>query len=102
MSAATRTESDTTEPRTVGSILALPLVWLVRGYQLLISPLLGPSCRFYPSCSSYALTALRRFGPLKGTWLAARRLSRCHPWNDGGVDYVPERPDRATAHTDLT
>lgn len=84
-----RTEG--TEPRTAGYYLALPLIWAVRAYQLLISPLLGPSCKFYPSCSAYALTALRRFGPLKGTWLAARRLFRCHPWSHGGVDHVPER-----------
>lgn len=71
--------------------LALPLIWLVRAYQLLISPLTPPSCRFYPCCSSYAITALRRFGPLKGSWLTARRLLRCNPWNPGGVDHVPQR-----------
>lgn len=96
------TADHTAHPRTLGQVLALPLVWLVRLYQVVISPLLGPSCRFYPSCSSYALTALRRHGLWRGTWLAARRLARCHPWNDGGVDYVPERADRAAAHTDLT
>lgn len=65
------------------------LVLLVRGYQLLISPLLGPRCRFYPSCSAYAVEALTRHGALRGTWLATRRLLRCHPWNPGGVDHVP-------------
>ncbi|MGE9808344.1 MULTISPECIES: membrane protein insertion efficiency factor YidD [unclassified Janibacter] len=70
-------------------ILAQPLIWLVRGYQLLISPLLPPTCRYYPSCSAYAVTALERFGPIKGTWLAVRRLLRCHPWAPGGVDHVP-------------
>ncbi|MCK0113479.1 membrane protein insertion efficiency factor YidD [Ornithinimicrobium sp. F0845] len=79
------------ETRTVGGYLALPLIWLVRAYQVLVSPLLGPSCKFYPSCSAYALTALRRYGPVKGTWLAARRLGRCHPWSHGGVDHVPAR-----------
>jgi putative membrane protein insertion efficiency factor len=74
------------------SLLAAPLVFLVRVYQRLISPLLPPSCRYYPSCSEYAVTALQRFGPLKGTWLAARRLGRCHPWSPGGVDHVPARP----------
>lgn len=79
---------------TVRRVLAAPFVVLVRAYQLLISPLLPQSCRFYPSCSAYAITALQRFGPLRGTWLAARRLGRCHPWNPGGVDHVPERgPD---------
>jgi putative membrane protein insertion efficiency factor len=80
----------------VGSVLAQPLVWLVRAYQLLVSPLLGPTCRYYPSCSAYAIDALRLHGPLRGTWLAARRLSRCHPWSDGGVDHVP--PSRRHDH----
>lgn len=62
---------------------------LIRGYQLLISPLLGPRCRFYPSCSAYAVQALQVHGAVCGSWLAARRLGRCHPWNSGGVDHVP-------------
>lgn len=70
-------------------ILARPLVWLVRCYQILISPLLPPSCRFTPCCSAYAITALTRFGLFKGSWLTIRRLARCHPWNPGGVDHVP-------------
>ena len=61
----------------------------VRGYQLAISPLLPPSCRFSPSCSQYALEAITRHGALKGTWLAARRLVRCHPFHPGGFDPVP-------------
>ena len=70
---------------------------LIRFYRLWISPLTPPSCRFYPSCSAYAMTAVQRFGPVKGTWLAARRLGRCHPWNPGGVDHVPEKdPPPAT------
>ena len=77
--------------RTVAQVLAAPLVWVIRGYQLLVSPLLAQQCRFYPSCSAYAVTALTRFGVVKGTWLAARRLARCHPWNPGGVDHVPPR-----------
>lgn len=74
-----------------GSLLAKPLIWLVRAYQVLISPLTPPSCRFYPSCSAYAVTALERFGPARGTWMAVRRLGRCHPWTAGGVDHVPLR-----------
>ena len=75
--------------RTVNQVLAAPLVLAVRLDQRFISPLSPPSCRFYPSCSSYAVTALMRFGPFRGGWLAARRIARCHPWNPGGVDDVP-------------
>ena len=67
------------------------VVLVLRLYQLVLSPLLGPVCRFAPSCSSYAVTAVRRYGVLHGGWLTARRLLRCHPWNDGGWDPVPER-----------
>lgn len=63
---------------------------LIRGYQLLVSPVLPASCRFYPSCSAYALEAVAKHGPLAGSWLAAKRVCRCHPWNDGGIDPVPE------------
>jgi uncharacterized protein len=69
---------------------ALPLVGIVRVYQRLVSPLLPPSCRFYPSCSAYAVEALSRHGAMRGSWLAARRLARCHPFHPGGVDPVPE------------
>lgn len=65
--------------------------WLIRGYQRAISPLLGPRCRFYPSCSQYAFEALETHGLLKGLWLALRRLARCHPLNPGGFDPVPNR-----------
>ncbi|MGE5468774.1 MAG: membrane protein insertion efficiency factor YidD [Ignavibacteria bacterium] len=70
-------------------ILTAPLVVLVRGYQYLISPMLGRSCRFVPSCSEYAVEALERHGAGKGLWLAFRRLGRCHPWHPGGYDPVP-------------
>lgn len=66
------------------------LTLLVRGYQLCISPLLGQNCRFYPSCSHYAIEAIGRHGALKGGMLAARRLCKCHPWHPGGVDPVPD------------
>jgi putative membrane protein insertion efficiency factor len=75
--------------RSLNRTLAAPLVLLVRLYQRFVSPLRPPTCRFYPSCSAYAVTALERFGPLRGGWLAARRLGRCHPWTPGGVDPVP-------------
>ncbi|MDO5535814.1 MAG: membrane protein insertion efficiency factor YidD [Propionibacteriaceae bacterium] len=83
------------------SVTALPLVGLVRLYQWTISPVLGPVCRYYPSCSAYSVTALERFGPIKGSWLTARRLLRCNPFARGGVDHVPSRahhiPDLAEA-----
>ena len=65
------------------------LATLIRGYQRFLSPALPPSCRFHPSCSQYALEAVTRHGALKGGWLAARRLARCHPFNPGGFDPVP-------------
>jgi len=67
------------------------LIFLIRIYQYAISPLMGPHCRFYPSCSCYAQMALEQHGVLRGGWLAIRRLARCHPWHPGGVDPVPER-----------
>lgn len=77
-----------------GRLVRAPFLAAVRFYQLVISPLLPPSCRFYPSCSAYTFTAIERFGPIRGIWLGVCRLCRCHPWNPGGVDYVPERgPD---------
>ena len=65
------------------------LALLVRGYQLLISPMLGPHCRFHPTCSQYAIEALRTHGALKGVWLTLRRLGCCHPLHPGGFDPVP-------------
>ncbi|SFC73237.1 membrane protein insertion efficiency factor YidD [Massilia yuzhufengensis] len=65
------------------------LVWFLRGYQLLLSPMLGQKCRFYPTCSNYAIEALRVHGAARGSLLAARRVCRCHPWHPGGVDFVP-------------
>jgi len=62
---------------------------LIRLYQWTLSPLLGPACRFHPSCSQYALEAVQRFGVLRGGWLALARLGRCHPWHPGGFDPVP-------------
>ena len=70
-------------------MMATLLRILVRGYRLLVSPLLPPSCRFHPSCSSYAEEALGRYGALQGGWLTARRLCRCGPWSPGGFDPVP-------------
>ncbi|MBO1751172.1 membrane protein insertion efficiency factor YidD [Actinotalea sp. BY-33] len=116
MTSATATGSEV--PRVSGliagvrSVPRLVLVAALRVYQSVISPMTGPTCRYYPSCSSYALIAVQRHGAVRGTWLAARRLLRCHPWAAGGVDDVPpvrndpqttrhdgndERPSRSTA-----
>jgi len=69
-------------------MLTWPLRALIRIYQWCISPLLGANCRFYPSCSQYAYEALQKHGLIRGTYLAVRRLGRCHPWHEGGVDHV--------------
>jgi uncharacterized protein len=74
------------------------LMLLVRGYQLLVSPMLGGSCRFAPTCSAYALGALERHGALAGSYLAAARIVRCHPWCDGGIDEVPLEKPRLFTH----
>ena len=73
----------------VGRGVRTALVLVVRGYQAAISPLLPPACRYYPSCSHYAIEALERHGALRGSWLAARRILRCHPFRPGGYDPVP-------------
>lgn len=65
------------------------LILLIGVYRYALSPFLGNNCRFYPSCSCYAQEAIASHGAIRGTWLTARRLSRCHPWHEGGVDPVP-------------
>lgn len=76
---------------SVGRLLSLVLIGLIRGYQMFISPMFGPTCRYHPTCSAYALGAVRTHGPVKGSLLAAGRLARCNPWTRGGIDHVPER-----------
>lgn len=75
--------------RCLVSVLILP----IKVYQWVISPLLGQRCRFWPSCSQYAIEALRLHGPIKGGWLALKRLGRCHPFCEGGIDPVPPRDE---------
>ena len=75
--------------RVVKRIVAYPLILFVRFYQVCISPLKPPSCRFTPTCSQYAIEALRKYGPIKGLYLTVRRLLRCHPWGGSGYDPVP-------------
>lgn len=80
----------------IHGLVKLPSLFLrlmIRLYQLFIAPLLGPRCRFYPSCSAYAAEAVTRHGALMGSWLAVKRIARCHPWNAGGFDPVPETPN---------
>lgn len=77
-----------------GSLLPVRLLCLlIRGYQVVLRPVLGGHCRFHPSCSTYALEAIQRFGALRGSWMMIRRLSRCHPLGGGGFDPVPGSQD---------
>lgn len=71
------------------TILSFPFIVLIRFYQLVISPILGPKCRYTPTCSQYALEAIKKYGPLKGVWLGLKRIGRCHPWGGHGYDPVP-------------
>ena len=70
-------------------ILSYPFIFLILVYQKIISPILGPKCRFTPTCSNYALEAFKKYGLLKGFWLSIKRIGRCHPWGGHGYDPVP-------------
>jgi putative membrane protein insertion efficiency factor len=74
---------------TVLKLFAVPVILLIKIYQLLISPLFPSSCRYTPTCSHYTLEALKKYGLLKGSWLGIKRISRCHPWGGSGYDPVP-------------
>ena len=80
---------DRPEPPVRRSLLATGLILFVRAYQVALSPLLGGQCRYYPTCSAYAIEAIERHGGVRGAWLAARRIGRCHPFRPGGYDPVP-------------
>ena len=70
-------------------VLNYLLIMPIKLYQILLSPLIGPSCRFTPTCSNYAVEAINKHGPFKGFWLGIKRISKCHPWGDSGHDPVP-------------
>ncbi|PKR78732.1 membrane protein insertion efficiency factor YidD [Halalkalibacillus sediminis] len=73
-------------------------ILLIRGYQKFISPMLGPSCRFHPTCSQYSLTSFERFGVFKGLYLSIKRILKCHPFHPGGFDPVPEKKKNQNSH----
>jgi putative membrane protein insertion efficiency factor len=75
--------------KTMLILLSMPFIALIKLYQWILSPLLGPKCRFTPTCSHYAIEALKKHGFFRGGWLAIRRISRCHPWGGHGYDPVP-------------
>ena len=81
------------KPRTVywPQTMKTVLILLIDGYRLLLSPFFGTQCRFYPTCSAYAREAIEIHGAIKGTWLPIRRIGKCHPWHEGGIDNVPPR-----------
>lgn len=88
---------------TSAAVHRSPLAWLLLGVMRvwqLVPRIDSQRCRFYPSCSAYGMTAVARFGALRGGWLAVRRLGRCHPWNPGGVDHVPPRHHRDASTTE--
>ena len=75
--------------QSVKKILTLPFIGLIKVYQLVISPLTGPSCRYTPTCSQYGIEALQKYGLIKGLWLTVKRIARCNPWGGHGHDPVP-------------
>lgn len=75
--------------KTLKLIASFPFILLIKLYQWIISPLLGPKCRYTPTCSQYGIEAFKKHGPLKGFWLTLKRVSKCHPWGGHGYDPVP-------------
>ena len=76
---------------TLYKVTLKSIIILLRAYQWVISPILGANCRFYPSCSSYTIQAIETHGILKGSFLAIKRIGKCHPWHPGGIDEIPEK-----------
>jgi len=76
------------------------MIFLVKAYQYTLSPLLGSNCRHQPTCSQYTIESIREWGPIKGTWLGAKRISKCHPWGTHGYDPVPRKPTLESAETE--
>lgn len=79
----------------VRQILGFPIIFLVKIYQWIISPILPQSCRYTPTCSTYMIEAIKVWGPIRGTWLGLKRIARCNPWGGCGHDPVPERGDKS-------
>ena len=75
----------------LNKVATFPLLILIRGYQLIISPLLGSNCRFMPTCSEYAMESLRSYGLIKGSYLTIKRIGKCHPWGTHGYDPIPTK-----------
>ena len=78
----------------INKIVTFPFVLLIRGYQLIVSPLLGSNCRFMPTCSEYALESLKTYGLIKGTYLTIKRIGKCHPWGSNGYDPIPTKIEK--------
>ena len=78
----------------INKIVTFPLVLLIRGYQLIVSPILGSNCRFMPTCSEYALESFKAYGLIKGTFLTIKRIGKCHPWGSHGYDPIPTKMEK--------
>ena len=78
----------------LNKIVIFPLVLLIRGYQLIISPVLGSNCRFMPTCSEYVLESLKKYGLIKGSFLSIKRIGKCHPWGGHGYDPIPTKMEK--------